>query len=51
VKLLAVETLRRDEVQALLAGVKREGEAVLPALLPGTDGATAPPVDTPAPAS
>jgi cell division protease FtsH len=45
-KLLEVETLRRDEVQALLAGVKRDGTTMPPAPPPGMDGATAPPVDT-----
>jgi cell division protease FtsH len=49
-RLLEVETLRRDEIQQLLAGVRREGKLVPPEPLPGTDGATptAPPVDVPA---
>ena len=46
-KLLEAETLRRDEVQVLLAGVQRDGATVPVAPLPGTDGATAPPVDAP----
>jgi cell division protease FtsH len=47
VKLLEVETLRRDEIQALLAGVQRGRLPVSAGAQPSGDGATAPPVDTP----
>ena len=48
-RLLDVETLRRDEIQALLAGVHREGRPVPPEPLPSLDGASAAtPTDVPA---
>jgi cell division protease FtsH len=48
-RLLEIETLRRDEIQELLAGVRREGRPVPTEPLPSMDGATpATPIDVPA---
>ena len=48
-RLLEVETLRRDEIQQMLDGVRREGRRVPPEPVPSRDGAPTLTVDVDAP--